>query len=258
MSIDLPALQKQLCNTFCQDVRVTLGDGFARVSLPMTGRDGDGFTAYLQPAAAGWRISDMGTTMMRLSYENDLSKLFTGARGKLFETIINEGGLSEDDGELYLEVPSDSIPRGLFALGQGITRVEDIGLWTRSRIESTFYEDLAGVLEALLQPEQLDRGYVVPGVPNGDSYPVDYFIHTQRRPLYLFGVNTKEKAMLTTIILQHLQAARQDFDSMVICSNIEDIPKLDRRRLINAANDIVANIHDTDAIRMKIEHRIRA
>lgn len=258
MKIDHHAIQQQLCATFCSDVRVTLGDGFARVNLPMTGRDGDGFTAYLQPISAGWRISDMGSTMMRLSYENDLAKLFTGARGKLFETILKEGGLEEDDGELYLEVPADAIPRGLFTLGQGITRVEDIGLWTRNRIESTFYEDLAAVLESILPPGQFERGYVVPNVPNGDSYPVDYFIRTPRRPLYLFGVNTKEKAMLTTIILQHLQAAKQDFDSMVICSNMDEIPKLDRRRLINAANDVVANIQDTDAIIMKVEHRIRA
>lgn len=258
MSIDPVALQKQLCSALCQDVRVTLGDGFARVNLPMTGRDGDSFTAYLKPITAGWRISDMGTTMMRLSYENDLSRLLTGARGKLFETILKEAGLSEDDGELHLEVPSDAIPRGLFTLGQGITRIEDIGLWTRSRIESTFYEDLASVLESFLSPDQFERNYIVPGVPNGDSYPVDYFIRTKSRPLYLFGVNNKEKAMLTTIILQHLMAARQDFDSMVICANIEDIPKLDRRRLTNAANDVVATIQDTDVIRNKIEHRLRA
>lgn len=258
MTIDVASLQKQLCSTFCQDVRVSLCDGFARVNLPMTGRDGDGFTAYLQPTSSGWRISDMGSTMMRLSYENDLNKLFTGARGKLFETILKEGGLAEEDGELYLDVPADAIPRGLFTLGQGLTRVEDIGLWTRSRIESTFYEDLAAVLESFLPPEQFERGYVVPGVPNGDSYPVDYFIRTQRRPLYLFGVNTKEKAMLTTIILQHLMAAQQDFDSMVICANIEDIPKLDKRRLTNAANDVVATIQDTEVIRSKIERRIRA
>lgn len=258
MNIDLAGLKQQLCNAFCQDVRISLSDGIARVSLPMTGRDGDGLTAYLQPISAGWRISDMGTTMMRLSYESDLSKLFTGARGKLFETILKEGGLAENDGELYLEVSSDAIPHGLFTLGQGLTRVEDIGLWTRSRIESTFYEDLAAVLDGFLPPDQFERGYVVPGVPNGDSYPVDYYIHTRRRPLYLFGVNTKEKAMLTTIILQHLVAAQQDFDSMVICSNIEEIPKLDRRRLTNAANDVVATIQDTDVIRSKIEHRIRA
>ncbi|AVE36671.1 TPA: DUF1828 domain-containing protein [Pseudomonas aeruginosa] len=256
--MDASALQKQLCSTFCQDVKVSLGDGFARVNLPMTGRDGDGFTAYLQPIPAGWRISDMGTTMMRLSYENDLSKLFTGSRGKLFATILKESGISEDDGDLYLEVPADAISRGLFTLGQGITRVEDLGLWTHSRIESTFYEDLATILESILPPEQLERGYVVPGVPNGDSYPVDYFIRTKGRPLYLFGVNNKEKAMLTTIILQHLIAAQQDFDSMVICANIEEIPKLDRRRLTNAANDVVATIQDTDVIRNKIEHRVRA
>lgn len=258
MSIDIPALQKLLCNTFCQDVRVTLSEGKASVALPMSARDGDQIMAYLSQTTAGWRISDMGTTMMRLSYENDLSKLFTGARGQLLETILKEGGLEEDDGEIFVEVPADALPRGLFTLGQGLTRIEDIGLWTRTRIESTFYDDLRTILDGFLPREAFEESYVVPSIPNGESYPVDYFIHTAGRPLYLFGVNTKEKAMLTTIILQHLQKARHNFDSMVICSNVEEIPKPDRRRLLNAANDVVATIQDTDAIRQKIEHRLTA
>lgn len=200
----------------------------------------------------------MGTTMMRLSYENDLSKLFSGARGQLLEKILNESGLAEDDGELFMEVPADALPRGLFTLCQGLTRVEDIGLWTRTRVESTFQEDLKAILAGFLPADTLEEGYIVPQIPSGESYPIDYYIHTSGRPLYVFGVNTKEKAMLATIILQHLQKARHSFDSMVICSNIEDIPKPDKRRLLNAANDVVATIQDIDAIRQKIEHRLSA
>lgn len=175
------------------------------VALPMSARDGDQIMAYLSQTTAGWRISDMGTTMMKLSYENELGKLFSGARAQLLQTILNESSLSEDDGELFIEVPGDALPRGLFTLGQGITRIEDIGLWTRTRIESTFHDDLRGILNGFLSAAILEEEYIVPEISNGESYPVDYYIHTTGRPLYVFGVNTKEKAMLATIILQHLQ-----------------------------------------------------
>lgn len=119
MTIDIPSLQKLLCDTFCQDVRVNMSEGQAVIALPMSARDGDQVMAYLSQTTAGWRVSDMGTTMMKLSYENDLSKLFSGARGQLLQTILNESGLLEDDGELFVEVPADALPRTLFTLGQG-------------------------------------------------------------------------------------------------------------------------------------------
>lgn len=257
MNIDIEALQSSLCRTFCSDVSVMVRDDKLSVSLPMSARDGDRMTAYLSPIAGGWRVSDMGTTMMRLSYENDLGRLLTGARGQLFETILKENGLFEDDGELYLDVPADALTRGLFTLGQGLTRVEDIGLWTRNRIESTFYEDLKELLREFVPSQDMDEGYIVPGLPSAESYPVDYLIRTGGRPLYLFGVNGKDKAMLTTIILQHLQQSSHSFESMVVCANIDEIPKQDRRRLMNAANDVIPYIQDAPAIRKKIEHRMR-
>jgi hypothetical protein len=256
MNVDIQALQSSLCNTFCSDVRVAVSDEKISVSLPMSARDGDRMTAYLSQIAGGWRVSDMGTTMMRLSYENDLGRLLAGARGQLFETILKENGLSEDDGELYLDVSADALTRGLFTLGQGLTRVEDIGLWTRNRIESTFYEDLRDLLCEFLPADKMEEGYIVPGLPSAESYPVDYLIRTGGRPLYLFGVNGKDKAMLTTIILQHLQQSSHSFESMVVCSNIDEIPKQDRRRLMNAANDVIPYIQDAPAIRKKIEHRM--
>lgn len=139
-----------------------------------------------------------------------------------------------------------------------MVRIEDIGLWTRSRIESTFYEDLGEIVAASVQAEKIHRDYVVSGLPNADSYPVDYYIETTGRPLYIFGVNGKEKAMLTTIIIQYLMSHGCSFESMAICANLDDIPKMDRRRLTNAANDVIANIQDISVIEQKLKHRLTA
>jgi hypothetical protein len=92
---DTEAIRKSLCAAFCEDVVVSVRGDLLTVSIPMKARDGDGFTAYLSRSNGGWRISDAANTMMRLSYENDLAKLFSGARGKLFNTVMTESGLSD-------------------------------------------------------------------------------------------------------------------------------------------------------------------
>lgn len=258
MNIDIESLQSNLCRTFCEDVQVVLRDGLVSVALPLSGRDGDQMVAYLKRAPSGWRISDMGATMMRLSYENDIDKLLTGARGDLFETILRESGIEEDDGDLFVEVPADALPRGLFTLGQALTRIEDLGLWTKSRVESTFNDDLRSILHSFLSDEDIDEEYIVPGIPNAESYAVDYHIHTQGRPLYLFGVNNQARARLATIILQYLLAHEHRFESLVVVEDIDRLSKLDRNRLMNAANDVVPSITETSAIEQKIRHRLTA
>lgn len=241
---------------FCQDIEVAQRGNSIAVALPMSARDGDSMMAYLTPSAGGYRVSDKGSTMMRLSYEHDLSQLLSGARSQLLKTILSENGLEEDDGEFYLDVSADDLAHGLFTFGQGLTRAEDIGLWTRGRVESTFYDDLRDVLHSFLPNDAIEEEYVVPGIPNADMYPVDYYVHTNRRPLYLFGVNGSSKARLATIILQHLQNSRHDFDSLVVCADIDNLPKRDRNRLMNAANDVVPTLQETSVIQQKVEHRL--
>jgi len=255
---DVATIRSKLCDAFCRDVGVWLAGDRVAISLPMTARDGDHITAYAEPKDGGWRVSDMGVTLMRLSYEHDLSKLLSGPRQKLYAATLAEGGLAEDDGDIYVEVPGDALIRGLFALGQGVTKVEGLGLWTRARVESTFYDDLHAALAACVPAESLVENYIVPGVPSAADYPVDYRIMTPNRPLFVFGVSGRDKARLTTIVLQHLIRHAEPFDSMVVCQDVEDLPKADRNRLMNAANDVVAHIGDTDAIEQKIRHRVAA
>lgn len=230
-------------------------DEIVSISLPLVGRDGDHLMAYVTQTPHGWKVSDMGTTMMRLSYENDLSALLTGSREKLYNMILAETGLAEDDGEIFLDAPADGLPMALFALGQGLTRLEDLGLWTRTRVGSTFYDDLRSLLVEIVPDTDLEESYIVPGIEGAQNYPVDYMIRTPGRPLYLFGVINQDKARLATIILQYLAKQSANFDSIVVCSDIDDIPKTDVRRMMNAANDVVASIDDRAVIRQKIEHR---
>ncbi|CAA2107706.1 DUF1828 domain-containing protein [Variovorax paradoxus] len=250
------AIRDSLCATFCKDVAVQQRAAGIAVSLPIVGRDGDHLTAYVNEATGGWRVSDMGATLMRLSYENDLAKLLTGARDRLYKTVLKESGLDEDDGEIYIEVPAAELTRGLFALGQGVTRIEDLGLWTRGRVENTFQDDLRGVVIEAAGADSVIENYEVPGLPSAENYPVDFYVKTPREPLYVFGVQNRDKARLATIILQHLASQRARFNSMIVYADIDEIAGPDQKRLMLAANDSVPSIEERDTIIAKIGHRM--
>jgi Domain of unknown function DUF1828 len=252
--MNVEAIQKTICSSLCADVKVVQQEGdLLFVSTPFTFSDGDSYSIYLQALqTGGFRITDLGGTLMHLSYENDIAKLREGTRGKVLRQIVSELDLREDDGEFYMDSPADKLGATVFRFGQAITRVHDLSVWNRVRVESTFYEDLKEKLKAYVSEESIHEQYLAPGLTNAANYPVDFYIEGFTQPLYLFGVPTREKAMLTTIILQHLNAAKLDFRSMVVFQNSADMPAKDISRLMNAANDMISSLDADEAFGRKL------
>lgn len=252
-------MQATLCRALCGSVTVhQIGDEIWQVDTPWTFPDGDGYSIYVSQApTGGLRISDQGLTMMRLSYENDIAKLREGTRGRLLAQVLADAGLSEDEGEFFLDATAEDLGASVLRIGQALTRVHDLTFLNRLQVESTFYEDLREKLQAVVGAERLTEGYVVPGVANARDYPVDYFVSGGTSPLYLFGVPNRDKARLATIILQHLVRAGQDFDSMVVFQNAADLPRADLGRLMNAANDMIDSLDATDDFERKLLRRVK-
>ncbi|PIQ14140.1 MAG: hypothetical protein CO125_12580 [Hydrogenophilales bacterium CG_4_9_14_3_um_filter_59_35] len=257
--MNINEIRKTICSTLCADVDVVeRGEGLLFVSTPFSFSDGDAYSIYLKSLpTGGFRITDMGGTLMHLSYENDTDKFREGMRGKVFNQILSEMNLGEDDGEFYIDTAADALGSGLFRFGQAITRLHDLTFLNRVRVESTFYEDLRENLRNHVDAERIHEGYIVPGVANARDYPVDYFIEGGNMPLYLFGVPNRDKARLATIILQHLIAAGRDFNSMVVFQNASDVPSRDLSRLMNAANDMIASLDASDDFERKLLRRVK-
>ena len=252
-------LQKMLCKALCAEATVTaVREDFWRVSTPFRFPDGDSYTLYLQQVASGGlRISDAGSTLMHLSYENDIDKLREGTRGRLLQQVLSDSDMQEDDGEFFVDSSIEDLGKSVFRFGQALTRIHDLTFLNRLRAESTFYEDLRETLRALVGAERLQEAFVVPEVPRAADYPVDYFIDSQSAPLYLFGVPNRDKARLATIILRHLIAAGRDFNSMIVFQNMADLPRAGVSRLTNAANDQVDSLDAVDDLRRKLLRRVR-
>ena len=248
-----------LCKTLCANTAVSESKpGLWRVQTPFVFPDGDGYSLYVQQLPSGGvRVSDLGATMMHLSYENDLQKFRDGARARLLDQILSDAAVQEDDGEFFVEAPLSELGTSVFRVGQALTRIHDLSFLNRLRNESTFYDDLREMLQTLVDPERLHESYPVPDVPRATDYPVDYYIDGGALPVYLFGVPNRDKAQLATIVLQHLIGSGREFNSMVVFQNMSDLPRAVLGRLTNAANDQVDSLDAFEDLRRKLLQRVK-
>lgn len=252
------AIKELLCEQWCADAVVGEDSAGTRISLPMYEADGDAVTVWITPSMGGWTISDNATTYMRLSYDMDLDLLDSGQRAKVLETVLRESGIADDGGNLTMRVAEDELAQSLLTFGQAIARIGDIRLWSRARVASTFYDDLAGELKRIAGDSNVKADYVVPDLQGAKDYPIDFYVTGGAKPLYVFGIPSADKAKLATIILQRLAALGHQFESLIVPSDISAIPQKDLRRLLNAANDMVDGLAARDALERKILHRLAA
>lgn len=256
--IDIHKLQAQLCDLMCAEIQLLeKSGGLILIETPFYFPDGDPYQIYLKEMPGGIiRLTDMGHTLMHLSYENDVSKFREGTRGKIFEQIKAEHDLLEDAGEFYFETPANKITVNIFRMGQALTKLNDLTFLNRARTESTFYDDLHEQLGRLISEEKVYKDYYYEGIENPQDYPIDYRIDGKYSPLFLFGIPNRDKARLTTIILERLLRANADFESLLIFSDQQSIPKADLARLSNAGGEMIASLDAESDFARKLSRRV--
>jgi hypothetical protein len=228
----------------CAEVKVrTKSDNLLTIETPFFFADGDPYQIYLREMPGGiLRLTDMGHTMMHLSYDNDIDKFREGTRGKIFDQIKAETFIEEGNGEIFIETTIDKLGVNIFRLGQALTKINDLTFLNRARAESTFYEDLHEQLYKIVGEDKVKKDYFYEDIENARDYPIDYRIEGKHAPLFLFGIPNRDKARLTTIILERLLRAKANFDSLLIFADQGIIPKSDLARLSNAGGEMIASL----------------
>jgi hypothetical protein len=244
MNINILQLQDTLCTLMCAEINIVQKNKeLLFVETPFLFPDGDPYQMYIREMPGGnIRLSDMGHTLMHLSYDHDIDKLREGTRAKLLEQIKAETGIDEELGEFFIDTPLNDIGTNLFRFGQAITKLNDLSYLNRARAESTFYDDLQEQLYKIIGKEKISKDYTVQNMENANDYPIDYKIDGKHAPLFVFGIPNRDKARLTTIILERLLRNQTDFDSLLIFSDQGTIPKQDLARLSNAGGEMIASL----------------
>ena len=226
--------------------------GDCQLIVPLSHEDGDMIDIYLDdsPTDAGHiRICDFGMALMRLSYTFDIS---TRTREDIFESILNNNGVRNDRGNLYLDTRVEGLYEGVLQFAGCVQKVCNMRYWGRETVRSAFYDDL--------------KDYVTTGltqftpVPNRapltdyDILNVDWTLTHNYRNLYLFGVGGSNKAKSVAISLLEFKKAQLPFISFVVHEDMEELGRREKTYLTRNADkqypdldafkgDVVEDIH---------------
>ena len=258
MNLDTEALRQLLCERLCEDVQLTeRPDGALMLRTHFEFPDGDRFPIHVSEAGTGGvRLSDRGHTLMHVSYDHDIDSFLAGTRGQLLERITEESGIERDGGAFRLDTPVERLPEAIFRFGQALTRIYDLTLLSRSRVQSTFYDDLADLLKSLVDEDKIRADYVPEEVPNPEAYPVDYRIEGKSGiPLFLYGVPNRDKARLATIMLSYFHRHGLRFESMLVFEDQSEIPRLDLARLSDVGGEMVSSLESSADLGRKLLQR---
>ena len=207
--------------------------GSYQLIVPILHEDGDMVDIYVQdsPRGEGYvRVCDFGMTLMRLSYTYDIT---TDSRQRIFDSILINNGISNDDGNLYLDAPVSGLNEGILQFAGCAQKVCNMRYWGREIVRSEFYENLRQyITDDLAEFEPKADLSPIAGYP----ISVDWSLAHQDRQFYLFGVRGNEKAKNVAIALLEFEKARLPFISLVVHENIEDLGRRERTYLTRNAD----------------------
>jgi len=216
-------------------------ENILQVFAPLYHADGDMMDIFLSeiPERNLIKISDYGLTLMRLSYSFDID---TPNKEKIFNKILAENSIQNENGNLYIDVQPEYIYHGLMQFAQVISKVTNMRLYKREVIHSLFFEMLEEFIMTNLQKYNPQKKYYP--IPDHEEYEVDYCFNHRRRPIYLFGVNNSANARLATISSQKFIAEKLNFSSLIILEDLDVIGKKDQARLMSAADKQFPSLED--------------
>lgn len=212
-----------------------------QVFAPFYHSDGDMMDIFLTeiPEKNQVRISDFGLTLMRLSYSFDID---TPNKEKIFNKILSENKIQNDNGNLYIDVNIEFLYYGLMQFAQAISKISNMELYKREVIHSLFFELLDDFIMTKLQKYNPIKKFYP--LPDHDEYEVDYYINHRRKPIYLWGVNNTANARLATICCHKFIAEKINFSSLIILESLDVISKKDQARLMSAADKQFPSLED--------------
>ena len=254
-------LQERLCELLCAEVTIhKRDDNVWMLDTPFTFPDGDAYPLYLsKTVTSGVRISDLGHTLMHISYETDIDNVLEGRRHTLMQEIVSQSevGMDDEKGHFFIETSTENLASAVFSLGQVLTRVYDLTFLDRSRVSSTFYEDLEKFLTSIVEEERIEKDYVVPSLVGANNYPIDFYIKSNKGdPVFLYGIPSRDKVRLTTIFLQHFLSQGISFESVLVFEDQEKISRADLARLSNGGGEMIASMNATDDLRRKVLKKV--
>ena len=216
--------------------------GKYQLITPILHEDGDMVDIYFQESLKGEgyiRICDFGMALQRLSYNYEIN---TPSKKKVFNSILINNGIKEDNGNLYLETPVDKVSESVFQFAGCVQKICSMDYWSRETVKTAFYDNLKDFILKELE-EFNPQPDVTPLLENKVSekkdasvFKVDWALSWKKRQFYLFGILGSGKAKDTTIALMECKNARLPFISLIVHEDMQSLGEKEKIYLTRNAD----------------------
>jgi hypothetical protein len=202
-----------LCKTFCANVEVTpVPIGFA-VRTPHMKPDGDFASFYIRRNVESdlYRVEDDGCTVADLEASGfDFDK---ESRFEAFTSILADHDVAYDDHGVLLStpyMPLEALAESALSFSYLMARLPDLLLIVGSRVQRSFKEDLADLIETQFgQVCSIARN--APVDPGDKDYIVDFVIRSpDGRILAVFAGSSEMKALESLLFWEHTKNREGD------------------------------------------------
>jgi hypothetical protein len=224
-----------------------LGDGRYAVLTPFTFDDGDRFPVVLAPRNGGWRITDEGSALMHLSYDD--YAIEEGNRARLIENIALRHDLELIDWELAREIGDAPTASDVLGFIHAIARISDVGHFlARDVVASTFNEDFRQFLRESVASNALTFDFHDPEHDPDGNYRSDAALHREGAagPLLTFAVSSDSRAKDATIALLTFEHWEVDFGSMAVAENQAGLSRRPLAQLTDVVDKQFASLHGNE------------
>lgn len=241
-------LREEFRRKVCEQVEVE-GHGLDRylIHTPFMFDDGDHFVIVLKREEKQWVLTDEGHTFMHVSYDEiDLSQ---GTRKNIIDQTLQNFAMTDQSGELKLNVPGGAFGDALFSFVQGLTKITDTRYWTRERVKSTFFDDFHELLEEKIPRQRRRFEYTDPEHDPDGYYPVDCRVNGMKRPLLVFAISNNDRCRDATITIHQFEKWGHEFNSLAV---FEDQTQINQKVLARFS-DVVGKQFSNLGVRDRIE-----
>jgi hypothetical protein len=246
--MNLSAIREEFKQKVCNKVDIE-EQGISRfvIYTPFMFDDGDHFVIVLKRESTRWVLTDEGHTFMHVSYDEvDMSH---GTRKGIIDQALLNFAMTNDSGELKLNIPDEAFGDALFSFIQGLTRITDTKYWTHERVRSTFLEDFRELLERRIPAARRVFEYTDPDNDPDQYYPVDCRVNGMARPLFIFAISNNDRCRDATITIHQFEKWGRKFNSMAIFEDQTEV----NQKVLARFSDVIGKQFSNLGVRDRIE-----
>lgn len=226
-------LIKEFKKKVCEEIELQ-GEGINRyiVHTPFMFDDGDHIPIILKKEKDEWFLTDEGHTFMHVSYDEiDIEQ---GTRSKIIDSVLLSCGITNDEGELIINIKNDAFGDSIYSFIQGLIKITDISYLKQERVKSAFFEDFKIFLEEKIPEGKRKFDYNDSVYDPEKKYAVDCRIDINKRPIFMFAIPNDDRCRDATIKCLQLEKLKISFVASAIFEDQEEI----NRRVLARFSDV--------------------